>query len=176
MNEAEFIEAGREWLKKDRQDRQKKWRQARAQFKENNPDWDRNNYENHKVLFLDYAEKYRDEHRESINEYVREYKKTEKGKATTRKYVESEKGRANNQRGHFKRRANEKNTVNTLTAQEWLDILEEYNYRCAYCGIEFDCETLPTKDHIIPVSKGGDNVKENIVPACRSCNSRKNSN
>ena len=32
---------------------------------------------------------------------------------------------------------------------------------------------MPTRDHIIPISKGGNNVKENIVPAYRSCNSKK---
>jgi len=76
-------------------------------------------------------------------------------------------------KSQFKRRTKMINAVNTLTAQEWLDILEAYHYRCAYCGIEFNCELLPTKDHIIPVSKGGNNTKDNIVPACRSCNSKK---
>ena len=30
-----------------------------------------------------------------------------------------------------------------------------------------------TQDHVIPLSKGGQHIKENIVPACPSCNSKK---
>ena len=63
--------------------------------------------------------------------------------------------------------------INTLTSNEWLGILKKYYWRCAYCGKEFDLFNRPTRDHIIPISKGGDNVKENIVPACKSCNSKK---
>ena len=39
---------------------------------------------------------------------------------------------------------------------------------CAYCGRYAD-----TIDHIIPRSKGGTDVEENIVPCCKSCNSSK---
>jgi len=45
--------------------------------------------------------------------------------------------------------------------------------KCAYCGIDFDENNLPTRDHIIPISKGGDNTKENVIPACRICNAKK---
>ena len=94
-------------------------------------------------------------------------------KISLRKYRKTEKGKASSQRGHSNRRAKEKLIINTLTSKEWEDILEQYNYRCVYCGVEFNCENLPTRDHVIPISKGGNNVKENIVPACQSCNSRK---
>jgi predicted phage replisome organizer len=39
---------------------------------------------------------------------------------------------------------------------------------CAYCG-----RTADTIDHIIPKSKGGKDVSENVVSACKSCNSSK---
>jgi 5-methylcytosine-specific restriction endonuclease McrA len=52
---------------------------------------------------------------------------------------------------------------------DWQAMLERFNYRCAYCGSAEDI----TQDHIIPLSKGGANVIENIQPLCRTCNSRK---
>jgi 5-methylcytosine-specific restriction endonuclease McrA len=58
-----------------------------------------------------------------------------------------------------------------LTKHEWHEILERYYYRCYYChGYS---KTCLTQDHYIPVSKGGKHVKANIVPACKTCNSRK---
>lgn len=39
---------------------------------------------------------------------------------------------------------------------------------CVYCAGPFD-----TIDHVIPLTRGGDNMKSNLVPACRSCNSSK---
>lgn len=65
------------------------------------------------------------------------------------------------------------NVINTLTAKEWIDILKEYKFKCAYCGKEFNLFDRPTRDHVIPISKGGHNTKENVVPACGSCNSKK---
>lgn len=45
-------------------------------------------------------------------------------------------------------------------------------YSCHYCDIETDDDTR-TLDHIVPVSKGGEHTEENLVVACRSCNSKK---
>jgi len=43
---------------------------------------------------------------------------------------------------------------------------------CLYCGREFSLREL-TRDHIIPVSRGGESIWENCVAACRACNQRK---
>ncbi len=43
---------------------------------------------------------------------------------------------------------------------------------CGYCGKTFT-ESKLTKDHIVPVSKGGLTTWTNCVTACASCNSRK---
>lgn len=40
---------------------------------------------------------------------------------------------------------------------------------CGYCGRHFG-ENKLSRDHIHPVSKGGKNVWENVVTACKSCN------
>ena len=46
---------------------------------------------------------------------------------------------------------------------------------CHYCGGRFGGEDL-TMDHVIPLSKGGMSVRENIVIACKDCNSKKKYN
>ena len=43
-------------------------------------------------------------------------------------------------------------------------------WRCAYCGTSSGRLTL---DHIVPRSKGGESVWENVVTACAPCNLRK---
>jgi 5-methylcytosine-specific restriction endonuclease McrA len=43
---------------------------------------------------------------------------------------------------------------------------------CMYCGDDFPRPQL-TRDHVLPVSKGGRDVWENVVAACFHCNSRK---
>src|SRR3989442_12951327 len=43
-------------------------------------------------------------------------------------------------------------------------------WRCAYCGTTTGRLTL---DHVVPRSKGGDSVWENVVTSCAPCNLRK---
>ena len=45
---------------------------------------------------------------------------------------------------------------------------------CAYCGEDFGTRrSLLTRDHVTPVSRGGENVWSNVVTACRACNEKK---
>lgn len=57
----------------------------------------------------------------------------------------------------------------SITSEDWAAMLESCDYRCVFCGSGEDI----TQDHIIPLSKGGQNIIENIQPLCRSCNSKK---
>lgn len=43
---------------------------------------------------------------------------------------------------------------------------------CLYCGQHFQ-KPLLTRDHVVPTSKGGRDVWENVVTACLACNVRK---
>ena len=61
-------------------------------------------------------------------------------------------------------------TGNDVTAEQWKEIKAAFDYRCAYCGRKMRALTM---DHIIPLSKGGLHTASNIVPACKSCNSKK---
>ena len=55
---------------------------------------------------------------------------------------------------------------------DWRDAMLHFEGRCCYCGKpegraradKFD------REHLVPLSRGGKAVRENIVPACRTCN------
>ncbi len=46
------------------------------------------------------------------------------------------------------------------------------NYICMYCARQTDVAVL-TRDHIVPLSRGGRDRWENVVAACRRCNQHK---
>ena len=49
-------------------------------------------------------------------------------------------------------------------------------YRCQYCGragAELKPRETLTRDHLIPISRGGTNDWTNVVTACSPCNTRK---
>ncbi len=46
------------------------------------------------------------------------------------------------------------------------------NYTCQYCGTVAPPNEL-TLDHILPQSRGGKSVWENLVTSCKKCNTRK---
>ena len=49
-------------------------------------------------------------------------------------------------------------------------------YRCQYCGrgtAELKPRESLTRDHVIPMSRGGTNAWTNVVAACSPCNTRK---
>jgi len=49
-------------------------------------------------------------------------------------------------------------------------------YRCQYCGrhaSDLRGRQFLTRDHILPISRGGENTWENVVASCSPCNNRK---
>ncbi len=70
-------------------------------------------------------------------------------------------------RGHARSRAANPTPTLTNTA-----LFARDAHLCLYCGGEFNRPHL-TRDHVLPVSRGGRDVWENVVAACFHCNSRK---
>ncbi len=51
-------------------------------------------------------------------------------------------------------------------------------YRCMYCGrhrSDLRHREFLTRDHVVPMSRGGTNTWQNVVTACSPCNNRKGS-
>ena len=45
---------------------------------------------------------------------------------------------------------------------------------CYYCGQSLMHKEL-TMDHIVPLARGGRSTKDNLVPCCKNCNTKKKS-
>jgi 5-methylcytosine-specific restriction endonuclease McrA len=84
-----------------------------------------------------------------------------------KKYFRSDKGLLAGYRKRAWRHGSK--LLGTHTADEWNAKCEQYGMMCASCR-----ENKPlTRDHIVPISKGGGNSIDNIQPLCRACNTRK---
>lgn len=59
-----------------------------------------------------------------------------------------------------------------LTEEQWEFAQKYFDHQCCYCGSGGEM----TKDHIKPLNHGGTLTVDNIIPACRSCNSKKSDN
>jgi len=71
---------------------------------------------------------------------------------------------------YWRKRVGTVGLTSEFKAEDWNLIQTVFGHRCAYC-LRGD---LPlTMDHVLPISRGGRHTPENVVPACKSCNSRK---
>ncbi len=69
----------------------------------------------------------------------------------------------------IRRRTRKALCIGSHTSDQWLGLCGVYGMRCAAChGLK-----PLTRDHIVPLSKGGTDYISNIQPLCRQCNSAK---
>ncbi|HEY5576216.1 MAG TPA: HNH endonuclease [Clostridiaceae bacterium] len=112
---------------------------------------------------------WRQENKEKLSEYMNQY--YEQNKIKLREL--GKQYQKNNPEIYRKirqtRRARKNQLFASLTIEQWEKIKIHFNNKCAYCGKEHPLE----QEHFIPLSKHGEYTHNNIIPACRSCNSSK---
>ena len=59
--------------------------------------------------------------------------------------------------------------VHDLTPEQWAALQAAWG-GCAYCGAN---DGALQRDCVLPISRGGRYTVDNVVPACRSCNTSK---
>lgn len=139
----------------------------------------------HRQHVRDYMREYRIRNRDKLRAYQRDYrrKNPDKYRAWQRRHDDrfrelrreaSRRWRKEHPASHAHvaaaRRARELAAPGKHTLSEWLALLERCNFRCAYCGRQ-----TPglTRDHDVPLIRGGSHAIDNIRPACARCNSKK---
>lgn len=163
-------EKGKEWIRRNPEARKKiakRWElknpdkrrfykrtSAKRCSEKNKPQKQKYRTENAEKIAVA-RKKYNQEHREENKKAFREWSKNNQDKL-----------RAN----RAKRRAIEMNAPGGgFTAEQDKELKKEYFGMCAYCGSKTKIEL----DHVVPLISGGRHDADNIVPACKSCNSRK---
>lgn len=71
-----------------------------------------------------------------------------------------------------RRHARKKGALGSHTEAEWQAIVARQRGLCVACGLKKKL----TKDHIVPLSRGGCDYAWNIAGMCKPCNSRKRAN
>ena len=104
--------------------------------------------------YAEYNRQYRSDHLDELREYSRQYSKKRyaNNKGLWVEYVRT-------------RRARKRANGVHLTLSAWKKRLASLGEECVYCGAQYE-----SIDHIIPVSRGGNDSPENLAPACLACN------
>lgn len=122
---------------------------------------------------------YNKRRKNEITEYNKKYyiKNSDNVKFRVREWIKNNPGKYKDLkiRNYHTRKSRQKNLLSTFTKKEWNECKEYFKNKdgileCAYCGKELN---RATQDHFIPVSKGGNYTKDNIIPVCLSCNCSK---
>ena len=78
-----------------------------------------------------------------------------------------------------RRRARLANSTGSFTTKEWVELVSKYDH-CPKCLRRWQdipnprkLKSVITRDHIVPLARGGSNAVDNIQPLCYSCNSKK---
>ena len=114
---------------------------------------------NYKNIQSKNHEIYREKNKEALKSYNRKWKKENKEKVANQAH---------------RRRARKINASanGNFTEKQWKALIKKTGNKCLCCEKSGDAIKL-TIDHIVPISKGGENNIDNIQPLCLSCNASK---
>jgi 5-methylcytosine-specific restriction endonuclease McrA len=144
----------KEHTKKRYKENAERERERKKKYQRENADKVKQYYRKNITMFKEYQKEYREKNADKIKRIIRKWHKENPAKNTYYQQI---------------RKSIKKALPATLTAEQWLQIKDDFDNRCAYCGKKKKL----TQDHFIPLSKGGEYTHNNIMPVCKSCNSSK---
>lgn len=141
-------------------------------IKESREKWKKENPEKYRAYKKAKDKRYREKYSDSIKKRRTPYfeSKRKEAIARTTKWRNENRDKCNTISAN--RRAREMKAEGHHTVGEWNLLKIQHNFRCVFCRRQ-EPEIKLTRDHIIPLARGGSNWIENIQPLCGKCNSRK---
>ena len=157
----------KQW-RKNNPEYQKQWHK---EHKEKVNERHRQHYQDNKEEINEKHKQYNKEHKEEISEYNKQYREEhkEEKKECYKQWAKNNPNKVFNK--CQKRRLREESQGRGITKEQWLEMMEFFDWQCAYSGIVLgDNRTI---DHIFPISNGGLNEIWNCVPMLKSYNCSK---
>ena len=114
-------------------------------------------YKNHKDDIKIYQKQYREDNKKHISESKKIWNKNNPDKLFN---------------SHCKRRIKEESQGNGFTKEQWLEMMNFFNWECAYSGIQLTKENRSI-DHVVALDNDGENEIWNCVPMYTNYNSSK---
>lgn len=157
-NHERMLNLQRDWYQKNYQIIKEKENQRSREYFENHPDYKKERYQSTKAHHNELTKNWYNKNKDRHKELTKRWRKDNRELANTYcvNYQHKKKG-----------------LPFDFSVPDWYACLEYFHQSCAYCGEKRD---NLEKEHFIPVSKGGSFTKDNIIPACKSCNVSKHAN
>ena len=134
--------------------------------------WSKAYYRKNKARMNEYRERWKKEHPE---EWKAIKQRSRKKNAAKNREIANRWAKNNSEYTRHNasiQNARRKGAPGSHTLQEWNELKRRCNYTCQRCGRK-EPEIKLTKDHIIPISKGGTSDISNIQSLCKTCNCSK---
>lgn len=130
-------------------------------------------YEINKEEILEKQKEYQEKNKEQIKKQRKEHYENNKEKLQkiSKEYRENNPHIVLN--NHIKRRCLEENQGKGITKEQWLEMMNFFDWKCAYSGVQLNRENRSI-DHIIPLTSNGEHEVWNCVPMYMPYNSNKN--
>ncbi|HZK24520.1 MAG TPA: HNH endonuclease [Oscillospiraceae bacterium] len=142
---------------------------VRGIWRKRNPEYFKEWYERNKDYSAQYDKYYRKQNGHRIRDRQSNWYHRNKDRIIRMRAQYKKENRFKVRTWENKRRTMKAALPCDLTPEDWVEIKASFGYKCAYCGRK---KSL-TQDHFVPLSKGGAFTKDNIIPACLSCNCSK---
>lgn len=153
-------------------------KQLDKEYREKNIDkireYDKQRYPQRREERLEYSKKYQKENKDKIKEQRHQYYEENKDiiKERNKKYKQENPEKFFNWNAN--RRLKEENQGNGITKEQWLEMMEFFDWKCAYSGEYIGGNSKNrTIDHIVSLDKNGEHEIWNCVPMYANYNSGK---